>query len=1086
MKKMAASPSATRSGLQRQPAGLGRWILMLSCAALVGGAGWLGAGYVRADDDGRGQDGRQQNGRGQDSDDEGARHNVRSGALAGPEHQNLLHGPTRDISVEMHEGTNMDASPSPDGRKMVLSLQGGLWIISSSGGKATKITSWDVEATQPAWSPDGQWIAFQNYSLQANYAIWVIRPDGSGLHALTSGPFDDREPSWYPDSSRVIFSSDRSDDKQYKIWSVTLGGSLQQLTKGNGAESNPVVSPDGKKIAYADTNVIYTMPADLSAAPTQFGSGNYPQWTPDSAGLVYQNGGNLVVNGSAVTSGEDLFPFPVEYTKGGRFIYTASGKIRTRDANGDTLQDVAFSATQVVRRPVIHPMHVRESLGATTPQRVKGINGPVISPDGGSIAFVALNDLWVMKIGQKPERLTHDTDRDVDPRWTADGRSIYWSSDKNNAGALAVDKIDVATHKRTRMASIQGVSMIQPTLSPTEDKLAYSTGSGFVEMMDIASKTRTQLVDHLSPQPQVGRPSWSRDGKKIMITDNDRVNPRFREGYNKLRIIDIATKTATWYPVGPAPASISDRTEGAAVWSPDSTKVAFVSESLVKVMPTNVDGSPAGPAVAITDEVGDMLSWQADSQTLLYMASGQLKKIQANGTGGHDVELTMHYTPVAPSGTVIVHAGRLWDGLSPGVQTDVDIVIERNRIASVGPHVNRPQAPNTTFVDATQQTVMPGLWDPHYHPLNVYQGSQFNQVWAAMFAYGFTSVQSVAGPIYPSTEIREALEVGNLIGPRLFTSTPLMEGNRGSYDMSRHVPNADVARRELKRFAAVDIDWVKTYVRDPIPAMRVFAAGAEAMGVPSGTHLLYPGYSTGVQGLTHLQATQRVGYGWAKSPTGVAYQDVNELVGTGQVHLTETLGATPLAYGNTILLGGDRFNVLMPIPYVSGLLALGPPSAATLASLKIATDDDKRALDAGALFAIGTDVPLNPPGITNHTSLIALGRSMSNFDALQAMTIGAARISYKDKELGSVEVGKLADLTIVNGNPLDDLKQAADVKYVVKNGVVYTLDQIMAPFKAPIQMAARRKALVAFDKACKEDSRNCFVEMNHNNVSAGD
>ena len=1057
----------------KQMKGLHKAMSLLTCAALVGGAA-----YSRADDT------LEQN-------------------FGGTDNQNELPGPTRHITVEMHEGTNMAAVPSPDGRQMVLSLQGGLWIIPASGGTATKITPWDVESTQPVWSPDGEWIAFQNYSTAANFAIWVVRPDGSQLHALTSGPFDDREPSWYPDSSKLIFSSDRSNDKQYKIWSVTLDGALQRLTTGTGAESNPVVSPDGTKIAFVNTgNTIYTMPANLSAAPTQFGSGSYPQWTPNSQNLAYQNtAGNLVVNGNAVTSGEDMFPFPVHFMGANEFVYTASGKIRTRDANGGNLEDIAFSATQVLRRPVITPRPTRASLGATTPQPVKGINGAVISPDGQSVAFIALNDLWMMKSGEAPERLTNDadravdprwtapvrltndTDRDVDPRWTADSRFIYWSTDKNNAGNLAVDKIDVVTRQRTRVAAIQGVSMIQPTLSPTEDRFAYSTASGLTEVMDIATGTRTQLVEHLSPQPQVGRPSWSPDGTKIMVTDNDRVNPRFREGYNKLRVIDIATKTATWYAVGPAPAAISDRTEGAAVWSPDGTKVAFTSDSVLKVMPTNADGSPSGPAVQITNEVSDMPSWQADSQTLLYMSAGKLKKIKVDGTGQQDVPLRMTYTPAAPTGTTIIHAGQLWWGGSPVMKSNVDIIIKGNRIASIEPHQsNRPQTPGTTFVDASQQTVLPGLWDPHFHPLNVYQGSQFNQVWAAMFAYGFTSVQSVAGPIYASTEIREALDAGNLIGPRLFTSTPLLEGNRMSYDMSRAVRNAQVADLEVTRFAAVDIDWIKTYVRDPIPAMNRFAAAAQQMGIPSGTHLLYPGYSTGIQGLTHLQATQRMGYGWAKSPTGVAYQDVNALVGPGEMHLTETLGANRLAAQSPILLGGDRFNVLMPIPYVSNLLSMTPPTPAQIAAIKVATDDDARAIAAGALFAIGTDVPLNPPGVTNHSNLMALGLSMSNYQALQAMTINAAKIAYKDKDLGTVEVGKLADLTIVDGDPLQDLKYAAAVHYVVKNGVVYTLDQIIAPFKSPAQLAARRKALVAFDKRCKEDSRNCFVEAH----SAGD
>jgi Tol biopolymer transport system component len=1080
---MKTSDETTRTFRRRRNASSlpVRLMSLLTCAALIGSTACLVAIDARADDE-------------PTSD---AKTGDARGDFGGAADQNELQGPTRHLEVEMHQGTNMAAVPSPDGTKMVLSLQGGLWIIPASGGTARKITPWDVESTQPVWSPDGQWIAFQNYSTKANFAIWVVKPDGSQLHALTSGPFDDREPSWYPDSSKVIFSSDRSDDKQYKIWSVTLGGALQQLTTGKGAESNPVVSPDGTKIAFVDTaNTIYTMPANLSAAPTQFGGGSYPQWTPASAGLVYQNtAGNLVVNGNAVTSGEDLFPFPVQYMGPNEFVYTASGKIHTRDANGGSLQDIAFSATQVLRRPVIKPLHTQRDIGATTPQRVKGINGAVISPDGKSVAFIALNDLWMMNIGEKgdksgessegreaPVRLTNDTDRDVDPRWTRDGRFIYWSSDKNNAGNLAVDKIDVATRQRTRVAAIQGVSMIQPTLSPTEDRFAYTTGSGFVEVMEIATRTRTPLVDHLSPQPQVSRPFWSADGTKLMVVDNDRVNPRFREGYNKLRVIDIASKTATWYPVGPEPASVSDRTEGSAVWSPDGTKVAFTSDAVLKVMPTSPDGAPSGPAVQITDEASDMVSWQANSHTLLYMASGKLKKIEVDGKNQQDVPLRMTYTPAAPTGTTIIHAGQMWWGGGPEMQRNVDIIIRGNRIAAIEPHSKRPQTPGTTFVDASQQTVLPGLWDPHFHPLNVYQGSQFNQVWAAMFAYGFTSVQSVAGPIYASTEIREALEAGNLIGPRLFTSTPLLEGNRVSYDMSRGVRNAQVADLEVSRFAAVDIDWIKTYVRDPIPAMNRFAAAAQRMGIPSGTHLLYPGYSTGIQGITHLQATQRMGYGWAKSPKGVAYQDVNALVSQGEVHLTETLSANQLAAQSSILLSGDRFNVLMPIPYVSSLLSMTPPTPAQLAAIKVATDDDAAAVAAGALFAIGTDVPLNPPGVTNHSNLMALGLSMSNLQALQAMTINAAKIAFKDKELGTVEVGKLADLTIVDGNPLEDLKFAAAVHFVVKNGVVYTLDQIIKPFKSPTQLAARRNALVTFDKACKQDSRNCFVEAH----SAGD
>src|SRR5262249_36764669 len=172
-------------------------------------------------------------------------------------------------------------------------------------------------------------------------------------------------------------------------------------------------------------------------------------------------------------------------------------------------------------------------------------------------------------------------------------------------------------------------------------------------------------------------------------------------------------------------------------------------------------------------------------------------------------------------------------------------------------------------------------------------------------------------------------------------------------------------------------------------------------------------------------------------------------------------------------LSGDRFDFLMPVPYVADLKAMPAPTSEQVAAAKASVDGDAKAIAAGAIFALGTDSPLHPPGVTNHANLIALGLVVSNHQALQSMTINAAKVSYKDHELGSVEVGKLADLVIVQGNPLQDLKFAAATQYVVKNGVVYTIPQIVAPFKTPVQTAARRKALLAFNRACKLNREEC-------------
>ncbi len=110
---------------------------------------------------------------------------------------------------------------------------------------------------------------------------------------------------------------------------------------------------------------------------------------------------------------------------------------------------------------------------------------------------------------------------------------------------------------------------------------------------------------------------------------------------------------------------------------------------------------------------------------------------------------------------------------------------------------------------------------------------------------------------------------------------------------------------------------------------------------------------------------------------------------------------------------------------------------------------------AGGLVALGTDSPLVAPGIALHTGLRAGGLAYSNHQALQNVTINAAKMAFVDKDLGTVEVGKVADLTIVRGDPVADLKNAAKVEYVMKNGVTYTQAQILAPFKTPLAMSAR-------------------------------
>ena len=993
-----------------------------------------------------------------------------------PDQLNDLRGPVRDFAVELREGTNMAAAPSPDGSRIVFSAQGALWVMPATGGRAVRITDYRLEPTAPSWSPDGRRIAFQNYAAEGNFHIWTIAPDGKDAREITTGPFDDREPAWLPDGSGLVFSSDRSGDGQYKIWRAPLaGGAPVQITTGPGAESNPVVSPDGTRLAYVDGANVVTAPIG-GGAPTVVAPGAAPSWNPAGSGLVYQNAARqLVVNGIEVTNNEDIFPFPVRFLPDGRLLYTADGKIRTRAPDGAAPADIDFRATLLLRRPAIRKGKDRGFDNRAT-RAVAGISAPVLSPDGNSIAFGALNDIWTMRIGEAPRRLTDDPDRDLNPQWTADGGAVYFSSERGNAGQLAVDQVDLQSGARTRLAAIPGRSMALPKLSPDGARIAYTTLSGQLEIWTRASGSFEVIIPSLSTQ--VSTPQWTPDGARILLVDNERINNRFREGYNTLRVIDLATRQARFHEVAPAPRQIAERDEGAAVLAPDGRHVAFIMDSRLHVIPVGPDGAPTAPARQVGEDVADLPSWGGDSQTILYKSAQQVRSLRIDGSAAREIPVTLSWRQAVPAGRTLIHAGALWDGKAAGLRHEVDIVGEGNRIVSVRPHRDHPGG--VKVVDAAGLTVMPGLIETHLHPLTLYQGGQFGQIAQLMLSYGVTSAQSVAGPLHQSVELREALEAGNLLGPRLFVSPPLWEGNRLFYHFARTLRTPEIADLEIAKAKRLDADFLKSYVRAPIPIMERIAQGALDLRVPSGTHMVQPGAATGIGGTTHLSATQRMGYGWSKSlARSITYQDAADVYGKGGFHLIDTLfSAGALAGLDPGIVTDPRF-ILVPPNFVTGLQNAQPPTPAQFAAIVNDATQQAKVAAAGALVANGTDSPLVVPGISLHLNLRGAAMVLGNLAALQSVTRDAARIALVGDDLGTIEKGKLADLIAVRGDPLQDVKAAAAVQFVVRNGRVITQDEILAPARTPQQLEARRQALAAQEALCQTDPLHCAEGGGH-------
>ncbi|WP_031487184.1 amidohydrolase family protein [Streptomyces bicolor] len=978
--------------------------------------------------------------------------------------------------------TGGSATLAPSGDRLVAEVQNVLWSIPREGGTAVPLTPPGLEPTRPQFAPDGSRLVVCAYR-GGGFHLWTLRPDGTGLRQLTDGPWDDRGPAWSPDGTRVAFASERGGDTvtgaPYRIWVVDVRtGALTRLTgrpgqQGPGQDArwedfDPAWSPDGERVLFVRAAVTATgslrattvasVPADgsgpvttehtdasgaqlMTPAVSPAGRLAYLRTTPSPAASC-----TLVVDGSPVTVGGDLLPAPPRWTDGERLLLTVDGHFRLVDPDAPgSGEEIPFTAALPVHRPRYRGKAYDFEGAGTRP--VRAVHLPALSPDGRSVAFAALNALWIggTSGGRAPRKVLQvpATRYVLAPAWTPDGTALVYADDR--AGLFAVRRRDLGSGEETVLA--EG-GRVFPALSPDGTRLACLDMSGNLVVRDLPDGGEQVLAAPLGAGGQPGRPSWSPDGRYVALCDRNRLNQRFREGYNLIRVVDTTTGAATLHALAPH-TSLSDRYDSGPVWSPDGRWMAVVAESALWLLPVRPDGTPDGDPRRLTTEPADHPSWSADARTLLYLSAGTLRLIDIGSGRTRTVRVPLDHRRPRPADTV-VHAGRFWDGTGSDVREDIDVVIRDGRIAEVSPHRTGRSA--ARHVDASDRTVIPGLWDAHTHPWQTTYGGRQT---ALQLAYGITTAVSLGGFAYEQARIREAVAAGALAGPRLLTTGELLDGARVAYSMGRAHRTPEGLRRSLARAEALDWDFVKTYVRAPGWVMKEAAEfGHGRLGVRSGGHLCTPGVQLGQDLTTHLQATQRLEFGHATSATGRSYQDVEEIYTRAGFHLVATpFTALALLGADPALADDRRVTALMP-PWDTALVreqAGQPPTDAQLGTLAREMEVYRRILAGGGLVALGTDQPIVPVGLHLHLALRALHRAgLSPAEALRTATLLPARVFGADADLGTAQEGKLADLTVVDGDPFTDFGTLIRTAAVLRGGVLFEQADLVDSFDTAV------------------------------------
>ena len=997
----------------------------------------------------------------------------------------------RTISFETTEGTWMNLDVSPDGRTIVFDLLGDIYTVPVAGGQATRLTSGLAMDAHPVFSPDGLRIVYFT-DAGGSDDLWIMNADGSDAEALTKER--DRTisvPEWAPDGDYIL--ARRNND----LWLYhAAGGSGMELSDEDDANGayGATFSADGRYVyfaarggnPYGHEGALGTVTgwqirrldrntgdiAQVTAAP--WGAFR-PRVSPDGRFLVYgtrqHNTTSLRLRDLQTdedtellaridrdlaerTTVNDILP---------RYDFTPDGSAVIIAAGG-TFQRVDLASRQA--RPIAFRAQVEAKLGefvlfeqrlTDDPVDVKNIRYANRSPDGRRLAFSALSRLYVMDAnGGTPRVLVDQPYGQFQPVWSPDGRSIAYVTWSDSVGGH-LWRVPAAGGAPERLTTVPAF-YLHPTWSPDGSRIAmvreqasgfrnvWSRNTGRVVWLDATGGPLTEVVS----APSDNRLTFTQDGERLLYVDSIRSGGFGENSSARTRLMSVrldgsdrrsvATINAEAYEIVPAP---------------DMRHIAFTVREDVYVAalprtpepPAIGERTGPGPVRRISREGGMDAHWENDS-TLAWSFADRHYRIDAiaalmaedsAAVRPDTITVDISVPRAKPSGTVVLRGADLITMRGDEVIPNGTVVVTDNRITFVGPSASAPSPAGAEVIDVSGRTLMPGLVDVHAHlrpPRDVFVQSAWPYL--ADLAFGVTTTRDVSSS-NDGFAYHELVEAGEVIGPRIFTTGRAMTSGNAK------IESLEDARAMVRHYKHQGTSVLKQYAQ-PHRRQRqwvLMAAKEERLNVTNegiGDHRLNLGMVLdGFSGFEHAL------------PLGDIHGDMTRLIAESQTFYTPTLVVAyggPTAewyfYRESDLHDDERLMRFTPHEIVDRRTRRGDWYADDEYHFKAVAREAAEIFDAGGNLGVGGHG--EEQGICVHWELWALQMGgLSNHEALHVATLMGAEALGMQRDLGSIETGKLADLIVLDSSPLDDIRNTTDIRYVMKNGELYeaaTLTQV--------------------------------------------